>query len=105
MIKYAKLIDAEDNVVTALADVGAGEVLTVQGTNAKFELRCNKAIPFGHKIALKEVAEGEAIIKYGQRIGCASCAIKKGDWVHTHNVKDDYKVLDKNGQPLPGQEE
>jgi hypothetical protein len=40
----------------------------------------------------------------GESIGAASQDIKMGDWVHTQNVKDDYKVLDKEGNPLPGQE-
>lgn len=42
-------------------------------------------------------------MKYGEAIGSASRDIRKGDWVHTHNVKDDYKVLDKEGNPVPEQ--
>ncbi len=41
----------------------------------------------GHKYALRDIAAGENIIKYGQPIGHATCAIKKGEHVHTHNVK------------------
>lgn len=44
-------------------------------------------IPAGHKYALKDIKKGETIIKYGQIIGRATCDIKKGDWVHTQNVK------------------
>lgn len=44
-------------------------------------------IPAGHKFALKDVAAGEYIVKYGQIIGRAVCDIKAGEWVHTHNVK------------------
>lgn len=44
-------------------------------------------IPAGHKIALKDIKRDEAIIKYGMVIGKARENIKKGEWVHTHNVK------------------
>lgn len=44
-------------------------------------------IPAGHKIALKDIKRNEAIIKYGMVIAKAREDIKKGEWVHTHNVK------------------
>jgi len=45
------------------------------------------AIPLGHKIALKDFKEGDAILKYGHDIGKVVKTIKKGDHVHIHNVK------------------
>ncbi len=44
-------------------------------------------IPEGHKFALEEIEKGEKIFKYGAPIGIAVQKIKKGQWVHTHNVK------------------
>ncbi|MBQ8725764.1 MAG: altronate dehydratase [Clostridia bacterium] len=44
-------------------------------------------IPAGHKFALKDIIKGEAVIKYGEVIGRATTFIKKGEWVHTHNLK------------------
>ncbi len=41
----------------------------------------------GHKYARFDIKEGENIIKYGCPIGHATCDIKKGDHVHTHNIK------------------
>ena len=41
----------------------------------------------GHKYARRDIKNGENIIKYGQPIGHATCDIKKGEHVHTHNVK------------------
>ncbi|MBR2343480.1 MAG: altronate dehydratase [Clostridia bacterium] len=41
----------------------------------------------GHKYALRDIAEGENIIKYGNPIGHATAPIKKGEHVHTHNVR------------------
>ena len=41
----------------------------------------------GHKYALRDIKCGEDIIKYGNPIGHAIADIKKGEHVHTHNVK------------------
>lgn len=41
----------------------------------------------GHKYALRDIGEGENVIKYGQPIGHATECIKAGEHVHTHNVK------------------
>lgn len=41
----------------------------------------------GHKYALRDIAEGENVIKYGFPIGIAECDIKKGEHVHSHNLK------------------
>ncbi len=41
----------------------------------------------GHKYALRDIKNGENIIKYGQPIGHAICDIKVGEHVHTHNIK------------------
>jgi len=41
----------------------------------------------GHKYALYDIKKGEDIIKYGCPIGVAVCDIKKGEHVHTHNIK------------------
>jgi hypothetical protein len=40
----------------------------------------------GHKIALRRIAAGEPVIKYGSPIGTASRDILAGTHVHTHNV-------------------
>ena len=41
----------------------------------------------GHKYALCDIKSGENIIKYGNPIGHATADIKKGEHVHTHNMK------------------
>ena len=41
----------------------------------------------GHKIALCDIQKGADVIKYGYPIGCATENIKKGDSVHSHNMK------------------
>ena len=41
----------------------------------------------GHKFALKDIDKGADIIKYGYPIGVATENIKKGEHVHSHNMK------------------
>jgi altronate dehydratase small subunit len=100
MLKLAKLINDKDNVITALADMAAGEEVKVRRKGEEMIYRCNQDIPFGHKISIENIKKGDKIIKYGEPIGSATQDIRKGDWVHTHNVRDDYVVLDKDGKPL-----
>lgn len=55
----------------------------------------------GHKIALKNIKQGEAIIKYGYPIAHALTDIKKGDYVHTHNIATNLKgVLNYKYDPV-----
>ena len=72
-------IHARDNVAVALWEIGAGE--TILGVSI------SEPIPAGHKFALTDIAEGEAVLKYGYPIGSAVCPIKQGAWVHNHNIK------------------
>jgi len=44
-------------------------------------------IPIGHKLALKDLAEGDTVIKYNTDIGKVVAPIKKGEHLHVHNVK------------------
>lgn len=46
-----------------------------------------ESVDKGHKFALCDIRQGQDIIKYGCPIGRASCDIKKGSHVHTHNLK------------------
>lgn len=76
-------IHPKDKVAVALQPLAEHRVLIVDGE----ELVLREKIPQGHKIALTDIAEGEEIIKYGASIGIAKCDIKKGSWIHTHNMK------------------
>lgn len=42
--------------------------------------------PRGHKVALKAIANGENVVKYGFPIGHATADIAEGEWVHSHNL-------------------
>ncbi|MBQ8878751.1 MAG: UxaA family hydrolase, partial [Lachnospiraceae bacterium] len=76
-------IHENDNVAVAIETIAEGTAVNVNGT----EVIANTEIPAGHKMALRDIAEGEQVIKYGCPIGNAKEAVKKGDWIHVHNVK------------------
>ncbi len=44
-------------------------------------------IPIGHKVALKQLSNGDTIIKYGEDIGRMVADAAPGDHVHVHNLK------------------
>jgi len=71
-----------DNVAVALRNLPAGASVTIG--DARLTLREN--VPFGHKLALTDIAAGQPVIKYGQPIGVATADIPAGAYVHTHNL-------------------
>jgi altronate dehydratase len=86
------LIDPKDNVVISLSQIEANESFFVKSNNSETEFISKQPVPFGHKIAISSIPTGGKIIKYGKEIGYATNDIHIGDWVHTHNVKDNYEV-------------
>lgn len=82
MCKYIK-IHKDDDVVVLLADGVKGDAIQLDDT--KVELL--QDTPKGHKVAIKEIAKGKDVLKYGYSIGKAKEDIKVGEWVHSHNLK------------------
>ena len=76
------MISDRDNVATALQPLQTGQVVEVGGAT----VTVTETIASGHKIALRAIAIGEPVIKYGSPIGTASAPIVAGAHVHTHNV-------------------
>jgi altronate hydrolase len=76
-------IHPDDNVAVALADIKKGEALEAAGIS----LTAVEDVARGHKIALRDISEGQPVVKYGNPIGIAKESIKQGQWVHVHNVK------------------
>lgn len=72
-----------DNVATALRDLTPGEVVELDGAAVTVQSR----VPFGHKVALRDISPNEPVLKYGEEMGLAAGAIKAGEHVHTHNVE------------------
>jgi altronate hydrolase len=72
----------EDAVAVAVGPIEAGTRVRVAGA----EVTVSEPIPAGHKVALRSVARGEPVVKYGDPIGRATADIEPGQHVHTHNL-------------------
>ena len=87
MALSALVLNIKDNVATAVRPLESGDTVAVEIDGNPDSVTLLQAVPFGHKIALKDVGTGENIIKYGETIGQAMAAIRKGEHVHVHNVE------------------
>ncbi len=83
MQKGLILVHDTDDAAIALDELKAGETYPVAGS----DLTLLTDVPFGHKVALRDIASGENVIKYGHPIGHAVGDIKRGEHIHTHNLK------------------
>ena len=81
-MKAALVISERDNVATALEPLEAGRHLEITG----FSVTTTETIASGHKVALRPIAAGQPVVKYGSPIGIATADIPAGAHVHTHNV-------------------
>jgi hypothetical protein len=80
-------IHPDDNVATCLDDVVPGTVSILGSMPA--EILAIENISRDHKIALRDIAANEPVIKFGVCIGYAMQPIKRGSWVHLHNLASD----------------
>jgi altronate hydrolase len=76
------LLRPDDSVGLLTRTVAAGTEVVAGGAR----LRLRDEVPAGHKVALREIAQGEQVRKYGQVIGLATSDIAAGEHVHTHNL-------------------
>ncbi|MDD3395020.1 MAG: altronate dehydratase family protein [Anaerotignum sp.] len=77
------IVNSKDSVAVALCDIKKGEICRY----GALTVTAKDDIPFGHKLALFDVKEGENVIKYGSPIGHATQNIEKGAYLHVHNIK------------------
>jgi len=82
----AVVLNAKDNVATALADLEVGTSLELEVGDKLLTVKLTAAVPFGHKFSLARIELGAPVIKYGEVIGTATRTIAPGDYVHVHNV-------------------
>ncbi|WEX09817.1 UxaA family hydrolase [Chelativorans sp. AA-79] len=82
--------DHEDNVgVVVVEDLKAGTdmLCVVTADNSSFQLTAKADVPIGHKVALKDLRNGDTAVKYGEDIGKIIADVEKGGHVHVHNLK------------------
>lgn len=76
-------INKEDNVAVALRDLKCGESFNVNDTSVTLV----NDVARGHKFALKDLKEGEDVIKYGFPIGHTLENVSQGSHIHVQNLK------------------
>ena len=84
------LHDAHDTVAVVVVEgVKAGMPLTgwIMDEDKTIEVRARQDIPIGHKVALRDMAPGDTVVKYGIDIGKVVVPIKAGEHAHVHNIK------------------
>ena len=83
--KKMLIMDPADNVGVLLEDAAAGDLCSFNGR----DWVAAEEISFGHKLALTDIPRGTDILKYGHKIGYATKDIRKGQWVHVHNIESE----------------
>lgn len=76
------LVHEHDDAAVALMPLCRGEVCEVGGQS----ITLLEDIPFGHKVALRNIPKGDNVIKYGNPLGHATEDILIGQHIHTHNL-------------------
>src|SRR5215469_1429882 len=86
----AILLQPDDDVAAVLETVAThGAIAVTLGASGKTvsELSVRQDIPFGHKVAVRDIVKGKPIRRYGFPIGMATVDIKQGEHVHSHNMR------------------
>ncbi len=82
--------DRRDNVGVVVVEglaAGTDMLCVVTEDNSEFRLAVSQPVQIGHKVALRDLAVGDTVIKYGEDIGKVVQPIAAGTHVHTHNLK------------------
>ena len=87
---HCVLHDPNDSVAVVVVEgIKAGMPLTglILDEDRTITLQCTQDIPIGHKVALRDLAVGDTVIKYGVDIGKVVQPVRKGQHAHVHNIK------------------
>ncbi len=88
MSKRALKMNPADDVATAIDIIDAGDVVSVTTKDGAVvdEVAVSDSVDLYHKFALRDLGPHEIVHKYGQVIGEATQPIKRGEYVHVHNI-------------------
>lgn len=84
------LHDAKDTVAVVVVEgVKTGDAMTgwIMDEDRMINVQAQQDIPIGHKVALKDMAVGDTVLKYGIDMGKVVANIKAGQHAHVHNIK------------------
>jgi altronate hydrolase len=75
-------VHPDDDVAVAVRPLAAGTEVVVEGARVMLA----EDVPAGHKFALRALAHGENVRKYGFVIGATTAPVAEGAWMHAHNL-------------------
>ncbi len=84
------LHDAKDTVAVVVVEgVTAGTAMRgwIMDEDRMIDVQARQDIPIGHKVALKDMAPGDTVLKYGIDMGKVVAPVKAGEHAHVHNIK------------------
>ena len=87
---HVVLHDAKDTVAVAVVEgIESGTTLNawIMDEDKTISVKATQDIPIGHKVALKDMAVGDTVYKYGVDIGKVVAPIRTGEHAHVHNIK------------------
>ncbi len=89
MTLRALIIHPRDNVANLIGPGSKGQSVdcSVEGQDQTTQVTLLDDIPPNHKFAPVDIRAGQTIVKYGLDIGRASCDIRRGQYVHVHNIE------------------
>ncbi len=82
--------DEHDSVgVVVVEGIKAGDDVTgwIMDQDKTISLKTRNDIPIGHKLAIRQLANNDTVIKYGVDIGRTVAPIAVGEHAHVHNIK------------------
>ena len=87
---HVVLHDAKDTVGVAVVEgITSGTRLNawIMDEDKTISIEAAQDIPIGHKVALRDMAVGDTVFKYGIDIGKVVAPIRTGEHAHVHNIK------------------
>lgn len=85
MLHKVLKVNSNDNVIVALRDLAAGEVVDFEGENYVLPY----TVYAKHKFVTQDLAIGDPVMMYGVLVGRASQPIRRGEPITTYNLKHD----------------
>jgi (2R)-sulfolactate sulfo-lyase subunit alpha len=82
--------DENDSVgVVVVEGIKSGDEVTgwIMDQDKTLSLKTRSDIPIGHKLAIRQLANNDTVIKYGADIGRTVAPIAVGEHAHVHNIK------------------
>ena len=78
--------EEKDNVTVVTEDVRAGDMVVCKRKGKTVMIEAEEEIPAYHKMSLEPLEPGDVVVKYGEAIGRIRISVKKGGYIHIHNL-------------------